>query len=269
MRRVLAAVVLLALACGRPSAPAARGGADAAARSTPIADLRFNDEHLQSIADRLARKARSRGIDTCVGANRAECLLWLEASVGEGQSALDRVNRLVAQLTLTDTSEWAELRQHAERDFRRRDDPVGIRVRDMLTRWQREKSAIALRYISSNYKVLYISWVDWERRFHDFVRERPADAATWGWLIAQSAHATSVRQQYGQATPEMAYRFYLELTGMGDGREARALFSVAGAGIREAPVARTTRALPPSTTSTRAIPASPAAESDTRRSRPR
>jgi hypothetical protein len=57
--------------------------------------------------------------------------------------------------------------------------------------------------------------------------ERPMDAATWGWLVLRD-HRTVTRQQYGRADSELAYRFYLESSGLGDGREARRVFSVPG-----------------------------------------
>ena len=87
------------------------------------------------------------------------------------------------------------------------------------------------RILSSNYSTPYFTTLEWERRFHEFLAERPADAATWGWLVLREYRAITMRQ-YGRADAEMAYRFYLESSGLGDGREARELFSVPGADIQ-------------------------------------
>ncbi|MGZ5432694.1 MAG: hypothetical protein ACXW31_10360 [Thermoanaerobaculia bacterium] len=78
-----------------------------------------------------------------------------------------------------------------------------------------------------------MSSMEWERRFHDFVAARPVDAATWGWLLLR-ANEQATKQQYGRADAETAYRYYLELTGLGDGREAKRIFSVPGIEIAEA-----------------------------------
>jgi hypothetical protein len=200
----------------------------------PITDLRFKDDQLQAIATQLTREARLRGIEVSSGETRAERLIDLEAKIGAPGRALDRINVLVSQMTATDVSQWGKLRQRAERDLGNPDDEVVQRVRDMLLRWQREKSVAMVRYLSSNYSTTYITSLDWERRFHEFVRERPPDAATWGWLVLRD-YRTDVQQQYGRADAEMAYRFYLEFSGLGDGREARRIFSVPGIDVIEAP----------------------------------
>jgi hypothetical protein len=231
MRCVLVAVALLLLnACGSPPAapdPAAGAPPRDAVSSYPLAELRFNDERLQAAADNLIQRARLRRVEACVGRTRIEGLLWLEASVGTGSTALWRVNELVFHLTASDASRWADLRRQAEKDFRGRGDAAAVRVRDLLGRWTQEKSVIAFRFLSSNYDMRFISSDEWERRFHDFVAAKPMDAATWAWLV-RHVHGDAVRRQYGRADDELAYRYYLELAHLGDGREAREVFSVPG-----------------------------------------
>lgn len=226
MRSVLAAVVLLA-ACSREPAPAAVEQPRHTAATVPISDLEFNDAHLQAIATHLRQQAQARGIDAVPGRNRVEALLALEVVIrGEGL-AFQRVHRLVSEMTMTDVSQWGKLRQRAERDFAKRGDEAAMRVRDLLERWQKRKSEMMYRYLSSNYQTTRIPSLEWEKRFHDFVTERPMDAATWGWLLL-SEHADDAQRQYGRADAESAYRFYLEFSGLGDGREARSIFSVPG-----------------------------------------
>jgi hypothetical protein len=233
MRR-LAAVLLILSACGSPSsspAPEISDDAPPFVRATPVTDLEFNDQLLQGIAMNLIREARARGIEEISGRNRVERLLLLEASLGDSHLALDRVNELVRHLTAHDVSEWAKLRQRAELEFGPRDDVLARRVNDLLERWRHEKSESAFRYLSSNYKT-FMSSMEWERRFHDFVAARPVDAATWGWLLLRANERATI-QQYGRADAETAYRYYLELTGLGDGREAKTIFSVPGIEIAE------------------------------------
>ena len=227
MRRLLLTLVVLA-ACSSPDPEPAE---QPRAPSAPIADLQFNDYELQKVATHLRRKAELQGIHTSPGRNRVERLLALEASLGVSNLAFNRVSELAARMTVTDVSQWAKLRQRAERDFANRDDETARRVRDLLARWQRRKSEEVYAYLSSNYESTYITSLEWERRFHAFVTERPMDAATWGWLLLRE-HPEDARGQYGRADAESAYRFYLEYSGLGDGREARLIFSVPGVEIR-------------------------------------
>lgn len=236
MRHLVVAVAVLA-ACSDASAPAARAVLHErreAGRAVSVADLEFDDEQLQWIAARLVREARLRGIHESVGRNRVERLIALEASLGRSTLALHRVEVLVSRLIATDGSQWAKLRRKAERDFGDRRDEVGTRVRDLLAGWQRRRMESAYGYLSSNYGTSYITSFEWERRFHAFVSERPVDAATWGWLVLRE-YAAETRQQYGRADAESAYRFYLELSGLGDGREARRIFSLPGIEVVDAP----------------------------------
>jgi len=230
------AVLLILIGCSNePSTPAA-AVEDQPATTTvtaPVSDLRFNDEQLQHIAENLIREARLQGIDAVPGQNRVERLLWLEGRLGRSSHALTRTNALVAQLTVTDASQWGKLRQQAAREFGPRDDEVAARVNDFLRRWQQRKTESVFRYLSSNYRTTHITSLHWEHRFHDFVTERPMDAATWGWLVLRE-YAEQARKQYGKANSESAYRFYLEFSGLGDGREAREIFSVPGIEIRDA-----------------------------------
>jgi hypothetical protein len=229
MRALIAAVAVLA-ACSGPPASLERQVEQKPQVS--VADLEFNDPQLQIIATRLRQRAGLQGVETSSGHNRVERLLSLEASLAGNGLAFQRVNKLVAEMTATDVSQWAKLRQRAEREFTARHDDVGRRVSDMLARWQRRKTEAVFRYLSSNYESTYITSLEWERRFHEFVIARPMDAATWGWLVL-GAYADDARQQYGRADAEAAYRFYLEFSGLGDGREARRVFSVPGIEIDE------------------------------------
>jgi hypothetical protein len=219
----------------RRSPPPPADGSPPSPTSAPVTDLEFRDAILQSIATQLVREARFRGIEEVSGRNRIERLLRLEATIGGGKSeaVLERVNQLTALLTNHDASEWAQLRQRAESEFSGRNDPVARRVLDLLARWRHEKSDIAFRYLSSSY-TYFISRPEWERRFHDFVAARPADAATWGWLLLRE-DAETPRREYGRADAETAYRWYLKRIGAGNAREAEELFSVPGVQISAAP----------------------------------
>lgn len=230
------ALVLMLVACGRPSSPPARELADDVrdgSRAVPISDLHFQDQVLEEIAADVVRRARARGIEVSSGRNRVERLIRLEASLGVSTAALERVNSLSSLLTANDSGRWAKLRQRADLELSGRDDEVSRRVADLLKRWQGEKSDVAWSHLSSNYKY-FIGRDGWEREFHEFVSARPADAATWAWLILRY-DAASVQQQYGKADSESAYRFYLELSQLGDAREARHVFSVPGVEISVAP----------------------------------
>jgi hypothetical protein len=234
--RCALALLLMLVACGRPSSPPARevaGDVRDASRTVPISDLHFQDHLLEEIAADLVRRARARGIDVSSGRNRVERLIRLEASLGGSTVALERVNSLAAQVTAHDAGRWAKLRQRADLELSSRDDEVSERVRDLLQRWQLRKTDTAWSHLSSNYKY-FIGRDGWEREFHEFISARPADAATWAWLILRD-DASSVKQQYGKADAETAYRFYLELSQLGDAREARRTFSVPGIEILEAP----------------------------------
>jgi hypothetical protein len=202
-----------------------------AATAQPIDDLHFNDAQLERIAGVLVQQARSHGIHTSAGRNRIERLLSLESQVGTSDLALNRVDKLVSDMTMTDATQWSKLRRSAAGTYARRDDAAARRVKDLLRRWQREQLEIISDYLSSNYSKPYIASLEWERRFHQFAARRPIDAATWGWLLLQS-HRAEVMKQYGRADSEMAYRYYLEFSGLGDGREARLVFSVPGVEIR-------------------------------------
>lgn len=240
MRRGIA-VVLILLGCGGETPTPATEVDDQPPVITvtaPLSDLRFKDEQLQQIAERLIPEARRRGIEAVPGANRVERLLWLEGQLGSSSHALARANELVTHLTTTDASQWGKLRQQVAREFSTRDDEVAKRVNDLLRRWQQRKAESAFRYLSSNYKTAYMTSWNWEQRFHDFVTERPIDAATWGWLLLRM-HAADAQKQYGRADAESAYRFYLEFSGLGNGREAREIFSVPGIEISEPQAAKT------------------------------
>lgn len=230
--RAIAAMLLAVMGCGSPPSPPAGGLVEEpreAVRAAPLSDLEFTDELLQSIALDLVREARLRGIQEVSGRNRVDRLLRLEASIGRSEDALYRVNQLAAMLTAHDASEWAKLRHRAELELSGRRDPVAQRVLDLLARWRVEKSEIAFRYLSSNYS-MFMSRMEWERRFHDFVAARPADAATWGWLLLRE-DAEAPRREYGRADAETAYRYYLRRIGLGNAREAQQLFSVPGVQI--------------------------------------
>lgn len=231
--RPLAALLLVVTACSSPPSSTVGELPDEPARATPVTDLEFTDAILQNIARETIAAARLRGIEEVSGRNRVERLLRLEASLGRSQAALDRVNSLVALMLNHDASEWARLRQKADLEFRGREDAAARRVIDLLTRWRHEKSDIAFQYLSSNY-THFISRMEWERRFHDFVAARPADAATWGWLLLRE-NANGPRREYGRADAETAYRYYLKMIGRGNAREAQELFSVPGVQIAAAP----------------------------------
>ncbi len=234
MRRTLAFVMFLFAACGSPTPPPARDIAREAgdgSRTVPISDLHFKDHGLQEVAATLVRKAHQRGIEVSSGRNRIERLIALEASLGGSTAALERVNTLVSQMTANDVGRWAKLRQRADLEFQRADDDAAKRVRDLLKRWQLEKTDAAWSHLSSNYKY-FIGRDEWERKFYEFVSTRPRDAATWGWLIARH-EGPLVQEQYGRADAETAYRFYLEFSRFGDAREAREVFSVPGVAMEE------------------------------------
>lgn len=225
MRSLLPLLVFMA-ACSNP-APDRPLAHEPPPPSAPISDLHFKDEQLQAIATHLRQQARWRGIETSAGRNRIERLLALEAAVSGEGPAFRRVNYLMRVVTATDASQWGKLRQRAEKEFARRDDDAARRVLDFLARWQRRKAEIAANYLSTNYETTHIPSIEWERRFHDFITERPYDAATWGWLVL-TEYANEAQQQYGRADSESAYRFYIVFSGLSDGREARRIFSVPG-----------------------------------------
>jgi hypothetical protein len=219
---------LVVSACSAPSAPPEnRDDRRPQLTEASIGDLHFKDEQLEAIAKVLVEKAKRRNIDTSVGTNRVERLVSLESGLDAPPSALHRVNYLVIRLTQTDRSEWARIRQRAERDFCGRDDEQSLRVCDLLQRWHQHRTESVRSFLSSNYTAPWIPEMEWERRFHDFVAARPLDAGTWGWLLLRERRDT-VRQQYDRADAESAYRFYLEFTGFGTGRDSRNAFSVPG-----------------------------------------
>ncbi|HEX6082984.1 MAG TPA: hypothetical protein VF266_00560 [Thermoanaerobaculia bacterium] len=221
--RALFAVLLLVIAaCSKAPSAAVNESPPEPARSAPVTDLEFKDVMLQEIATHLVREAQRRGIHEVSGRNRLDRLLRLEAMLGKSEIALARVNELVPHLTNHDASEWAKLRQRAEAEFSGRNDPTSQRVADLLARWRARKTDIAFGYLSSNYD-RFISRAEWERRFHDFVAARPADAATWGWLL--------LRENASHGDAETAYREYLKRTGAGTAGEAEELFSVPGVQI--------------------------------------
>jgi hypothetical protein len=230
MRRMVAAMLILGACGGQPATQTAEPEWREAIAPAPIDDLAFKDPQLQAIAANLVRQAGARGITSSSGRSRVERLLSLESSLGHSDLALQRVNRLAADLARTDGSQWAKLRSRAADEFSRADDGVARRVSEMLLRWQRRRLEHAFRFLSSNYSTPYLTTMEWERRFHDFVQEQPMDAATWGWLLLRDYGAVA-RQQYGHADAESAYRFYLESSGLGDARESSQLFSVPGIAI--------------------------------------
>lgn len=193
-----------------------------------IADLRFNDEQLDAIAASLIAEAKTRNIETSSGATRVDRLIALEAALDAPPSALHRANYLAIRMTQNDRSEWARIRQRAEREFCGGEDTAAQRVCDMLRRWHQQRTASVMSFLSSNYDHQWIPEMEWERRFHEFVAARPHDAGTWGWLVLRDRRQT-VEQQYDRADAESGYRFYLEFTGFGTGRDARNAFSVPGA----------------------------------------
>lgn len=220
----LALFLLLLGACSRPAATPAHDVEERpqeVPRAAPLSDLQFKDYQLQVIAMELIREARSRDIEEVTGRNRIERLLLLESSLGNSQHALDRVNELTRHLLAADASRWAKLRQRAALDLAGRNDPDATRARDLVTAWQREKSAIAFRYLSSNY-TRFISSMEWERRFHEFIATRPTDVATWAWLLLYEDPKTH------HADAETAYRNYLAATGAAEPSTARVLLRGAG-----------------------------------------
>lgn len=230
-----AAVSLLAFltlaACSAPPSPVeSRDDLRQPPAEASIADLHFNDGQLDAIATALVDRAKGRNIETSAGATRIERLISLEAALDATPSALHRVNYLVLRLTETDRSEWARIRQRAERDFCGREDVASLRVCDLLQRWHQHRSESVRRFLSSNYEAQWIPEMEWERRFHEFVAARPHDAATWGWMLLRE-RSDAVRKQYDRSDAESAYRFYLEFTGFGTGRDARNAFSVPGAAM--------------------------------------
>lgn len=230
MRYLLPAIVLLA-ACSDP-APERTFATEPPPPVAPVSDLHFKDEQLQAIAAELREQAHVRGIRTSPGRNRIERLLALEAAVSGEGLAFKRVNALMRQITATDASQWGKLRQRAEKEFATGNDEVAKRVQDLLARWQRRKADIVFTYLSTNYRSTHIRSIEWERRFHEFVTERPYDTATWGWLLLRE-YADEAQQQYGRADAESAYRFYIVFSGLNDGSEARRMFSVPGIEIRQ------------------------------------
>ena len=119
-------------------------------RSTiPVSELHFKDHDLEKIAASLVRKAETRGIHVTSGRSRIEGLVSLEASLGRSNVALERVNRLVSQITANDTGRWAKIRQRADLELSDRDDAASNRVRDVLKRWQMKKTDIAWSHLSS------------------------------------------------------------------------------------------------------------------------
>ena len=199
--------------------------------AAPIADLHFNDPQLQAIATELAAQARARGITATSGRNAIERLLALESSLGSSDRALRRANKLAADLMMSDSSQWARLRARTQSEFAGRNEAVAQRVSDFFVRWKREQLDIAFDFLSSNYSSKFIPPIEWEQRFHRFLIRRPFDAATWGWVVLRG-YGRMTEQQYGHADSELAYRFYLESTGLGDQREARDVFSVPGIAIK-------------------------------------
>ena len=232
MRARLGVLLLLVAACSNDRSVPATVVEVEAPVVRPITDLTFDDPGLQEIAARLVAEAQERGIEESAGATRVERLLALEGKLGRGSRALERVEALVVRLTATDGSQWAKLRRRAEHEFNGRNDELARRVTDMLVRWKRERLHVSMRYLSSNHGEGYIKTMEWERRFADFVAARPVDAATWGWLVARE-HRADVAAQYERADAESAYRFYLEFSGLGTGRDAERVFSVPGIEIRE------------------------------------
>jgi len=212
VRRLVIAILCLT-ACGR-SSPVSLPPAEQ--RQVSVDELRFNDPELQSIAANLVARAHARGISTVSGRNHVEQLLALEGQLGNSELAIGRVNEIVKNMMMTDGTQWSKLR----RRWQDRTKPAA----DLLQRWQRERLDIVYDYLSSNYSQPWISSYEWERRFHQFVKKDPVDAGTWGWIVLQQ-YRDVTRQQYGDATPELAYRYYLESSGLGDGREASLLFS--------------------------------------------
>lgn len=220
-------------ACGEHATPATHVPAAThdELRTASIDELQFNDMQLQSIASVLVARAHARRISTSSGRNKIEQLLSLEGQLGNSELAVSRVNKLADEMVMTDGTQWAKLRRRAQAAVESRQDEAGTRVRDLLTRWQRERLEIIFAYLSSNYSRRWIPSYEWERRFHDFVKERPLDAATWGWIVLQR-YRMETRNEYGRANSELAYRYYLESTGLGDGREAHLIFSVPRIEIR-------------------------------------
>lgn len=233
--RCSAAFLLILFGCVEqiPSPAPPIVDAPAATSVGAVSDLHFTDEGLQFAAEKIVREAERRGIDVAHGRTRLERLLWLEAVLGGSTHALARTNVLVGKMTATDSARWAKLRQRAALEFEGRDDAAAARVTDLLKRWQQRKTETVFRYLSSNYaqRYPYINSRSWEHRFHEFISDQPVDAATWGWLVLRE-YDVEAKQQYGRATSETAYAFYLEFSGLGNARDARRIFSVPGVEIR-------------------------------------
>ena len=219
-------IVVLA-ACSAPMARPPAHAAVAGEPTRPVADLRFQDPELDSISVKYVREAQARGIVEIAGRTRADRLMALESALGNRSTARDRIDALAAEMIGRDVSQWAGLRAGALREFHGRADEAGLRVGDLIDRWQRQRFEAAMDYISSNYTTLYVPSIEWERRFHDFIRATPRDATTWGWLVLYE-ESPNVESQYGRADAETAYRYYLEFSGLGTAGEARDLFSVPG-----------------------------------------
>jgi hypothetical protein len=180
----------------------------------------------------LTRQAKARGIAAVSGETAIERLLVLEAALGAPPRASRRADDLAARFIARDATQWSRMRGEMAGEFHERDGEEAMRVRDFFDRWHRRRHDEAMRFLSSNYSTIYVPTLEWERRFHDFVAENPRDAVTWGWLF-QRRDGACVKRQYGRVDGELAYRFYLEFSGLGDGREARRLFSVPGTAFVE------------------------------------
>lgn len=217
MRIAPVIALVLVTACGGTERSVAVS--DATPARSGIDDLTFLEPQLDAVAQRLVAEARARGVDVEPEGSKVDRLLALEAKLGAPAAAQTRVNMLVYQLTATDTSDWARLRGRAGRID-------SERVRELLDDWSRRKAQVVNEGLSDTQRRGFGAR-EWEAAFHEFIRRRPMHAGTWGWLVLRE-HGAEIRQQYGRVDSETAYRFYLDINGLGTATEARDLFSVPG-----------------------------------------
>jgi hypothetical protein len=226
LRCALAATLLTATACAPAESSRPAPEPLTASRVFDVSDLRFSDRELDLIARTRVQQARSRGIDSVKAASKVDALVTLESMLDAMPLAVDRFNAFARNAMWSDRSAWSALRRRSRRRFGGA-DAVSQRVQALLDEWDRQKLRIIAGDLENRQWVWNYSEQRWESEFHDFIRKRPLHAATWGWLVL-GERGPEVRRQYGRSDAEYAYRFYLELTRLGTGEEARDLFSIPG-----------------------------------------